>query len=92
MSNCYLYTSWQAVKPNPLLLDSAIFRQYLEKSMLRSVNRLDANLYLINLLIYTKLRIKIKGKTLSKHVEINTKRMKIKIFKFTCKYLSYLWY
>ena len=49
MSDCYLYTKWQAVKPNPFLLHGAFFRQYLERSMLRSVNRLDGNPYLINL-------------------------------------------
>ena len=26
MSDCYLYTKWQAVKPNPFLLHGAIFK------------------------------------------------------------------
>ena len=49
MSDCYLYTKWQAVKPNRFLLHGAIFTQSLERSMLRSVNHLDANPSLINL-------------------------------------------
>ena len=86
MSDCYLHTKWQAVKPIPSLLHGTIFRQYLERSMLRSVNRLDANLCLINLYKSSKLQ-SFEGKTLSQHVEIYTKRMKIKVFKFACKYL-----
>ena len=49
MLDCYLYTKWQAVTPNPFLLLGAIFGEYLVRSMLRSVNRLNANPYLINL-------------------------------------------
>ena len=44
----------------------------------------------------SKLRMYLKGKTLSQHVEIYTKRIKIrikiKVLKFIFKYLYYLWY